>query len=167
MSETHLVERLEKLERGNWQLKAFAVAALVLGAAALASVYVPAPARPKITAREFDVVDNYSGKTHVRMGSDADGSWGIGLLDAQANPRVGIVVDPHGDPDIELIDAQGKGRASISLAGIALADAQGHARMFIVVDSHSDPQIELTDPQGFSMDLGSASTGQTRATSAA
>lgn len=152
MSETELVERLERLECAHRRLKGFALVALVL-ATALATIYATQPVPQTITAHEFDVVDN-SGKQRASMVALSGGGSDIGLTDAQGNPGVIMNLDP----------ATG--------ASIMLLDAQRNLRTTLSVTREGAPTIELSDAQGFRMNLGttgtvSARSGSTEQTSAA
>jgi hypothetical protein len=151
MSETELVERLERLERAHRRLKSFALAALVL-ATALTAIYATQPVPQKITAHQFEVVDD-SGKVRVSMGI-ALGEPSVALSDAQGKWRAEMGIGPSGGPSICFTDAEGEPRASM---GTSRSGA---------------PEIWLSDGQGFEMDLGSTKTrtprtGQTQQTSAA
>jgi hypothetical protein len=147
MSETELVDRLERLERAHRRVKGFALASLVL-ATALATIYAMQPVPQKITANEFDVLDG-SGRVRVRMGM-LSGKPDITLLNAQGNTRAEIFVDPSFGPAIILSDAQGKERAELSLGPsdkprILFTDAQGKIRAGMFVDSSGVPSIGLSD----------------------
>jgi hypothetical protein len=177
MSETELVERLERLE---------------------ATIYGAQPVPQKITAHEFEVVDSmgnrrvsmgvgsgvafihvYDAEGHLRamMGVSPSDGPAIGVLDAQGRPRADMHFSTSGGPGIILSDAQGK--LSIDMAvdpsggpNIMLSDAQGKVSIGMGVDLSGAPNIMLHDPQGFEMDLGSPKTrtprtGQTHQTSAA
>jgi len=181
MSETELIRRVEKLERDNRRLKGFGLATLVL-ATALATIYATQPVPQKITAHEFNVVDN-SGRVRVRMHTFAtvppqipDESE-IGVYDAQGRSAVHIIAGPGG-PSVILfaptseapqvgvrIHADSSGEPSIGLF-----DAKGKA--YLGVGQSGLPSLTLSDPQGFEMDLGSTQTqklvtGATEQTSAA
>ena len=140
MTETELVERLERLERAHRRLKGFALAALVL-ATALATIYATEPVPPTITAHQFYVVDN-SGKLRVRMGMWA-GAPSVMLFDVQGNVGATVEAAPEG-------------------ASVELMDAQGIARASLQVTRSGDSHIELWDSQGFKMDLGSNVTFEPR-----
>jgi hypothetical protein len=152
MTETELVERLERLERAHRRLKGFALAALVL-ATALATIYATQPVPQTITAHQFNVVDG-SGKVRVSMGGlQGQPMFGFSVYDAQGKPGVSVVVSPSG-------------------AIIDLGDAQGLVRTKLNVTPEGESSIALSDPQGFEMDLGStktvmAATGATERTSVA
>lgn len=150
MSEAELVRRLEELERDNRRLKRFVVAGLAV-AAAFCAVYASRPVPQTITAHEFDVVDS-SGKVRESLYT-VGGEPDIDLLDAQGIPRAAMLLDKSGLPLFGLNDAQGTSRVLMSL------------------DGSGSPEIELSDSQGFTMDLGSTSTvtlttGETQRTSA-
>lgn len=173
MTDAELTARLEKLERDNRRLRAFAVAALVL-AAALSTIYATAPVPEKITAHEFDVVDG-SGKARMKLRT-IDGSPHTSLYDAQGKVRAAMGMTSDGSPSIVLLDAQGNLRAAMGVApdgtpSIGLSDAQGYPRVGMVL-TPGGPGIWLSDPQGFSMDLGNTGiirerTGETQQTSPA
>ena len=148
MSESELVERLERLERAHRRLKGCALAGLVL-ASALATIYAAQPVPFVVTAHAFEVVDQ-SGKRRVLMDT-AFGPY-VALFDVEGKPRASMYVAASGEPSIELFDAKGRARVSVDPSGL--------------------PHITLADANGFEMDLGSTqtvtpTTGQTRQTSAA
>lgn len=163
MSETELVERLEKLERAHRRFKleaiigSYALAAVILIAAA-GAVYRKHSTRPAaqpapnvITAHEFDVVDN-SGNVRVMMGTVL-GAGSVMLSDAQGKVRAEWVLDQGG-------------------AGIVLYDADGNPHVALNVTQAGESTIWLSDAQGFKMDFGSTQTvtrrtGQTQQASAA
>jgi hypothetical protein len=169
-----VLERLNRLERHNRRLKQAALAAFVL-ATALATIYATQPVPQKITAHEFDVVDN-SGRVRVGMGM-LSGVPVITLSDMQGKGRAEMTLIPSGVPIIALSDAQGKTRAQMNLGFsgepfIALSDAQGDIRVGMSVSSSGEPKIVLGDAQGFEMKLGSTQTvtpptGETQQSSAA
>jgi hypothetical protein len=147
MTERELVERLECLEGAHRRLKGFAVAPLVV-TTALVTMYATQSAPQKITAREFDIVDN-SGVQRMRMNVN-----GINISDADGVAREGLVTDTDGSAVILLLDAQGVDHAAIS------------------VSPQGAPAIRLADSQGFQMNLGSTGkvnfkAGTTEKTSAA
>jgi hypothetical protein len=171
MSETELVERLERLERAYRRLKGFALAALVL-ATALATIYATQPVPEKITAHRFEAVDS-SGKLRVVIDATV-GPPLIALLDAERKIRVSMGLDFLGSPSISLSDAPGKSRVDLGVIyaepNILLSNGKGNASMS--VDPSGSPKIEFTDADGFEMDMGSTGTvsvktGATEKTSAA
>jgi hypothetical protein len=184
MSETELSRRLEKLERDYRHLKAFAFGALVL-VAALGGIYAAQPIPRKITAHEFDVVDD-SGAVRVRMGVRSHGESFIDVNDPQGVVRVAMTMDPLTDfSDVRLADGRGLTRAEMALwlspaaqppldvgPSLVLADARGLVRARVAVSTSGAPSILLNDAQGFSALLGSTATenpktGETQQTSAA
>lgn len=186
MSETELIGRLEKLERDNRHLKAFAFGTLVL-VAALGGMNATEPIPRKITAREFDVLDD-SGKVRAEMGIQANGISYIQVNDVQARARAGLTTDasgaaanievlgPKGHPlavvgasrfgggDFTVDDSQGRTRAiitatdSLGSSDLWLYDASGNRRATMTVDASGAPSIHLSDAQGFSALLGSTAT---------
>jgi hypothetical protein len=137
MTETELVERLEKLERAHRRFKGFAVAALVL-ATALATIYATQPVPHKIAAHRFEVVDD-SGQVRVEIGV----SSGIAFVathaaDGAAGAFMGT--GTSGNPYVTISDPNTKGAIHMN------------------VDLSGTPSIGTTDQQGFEMDLGSTST---------
>jgi hypothetical protein len=103
MSDTDLVERLERLERDNWRLWFVAVCALALVAAAVGfgAVYA-APAIPqKIAAHEFDVVDG-SGKVRIKLYVDKGGSPYVSVLDTAGAPQATVSYNLVVGPAIDL-----------------------------------------------------------------
>ena len=91
MTETELANRLEKLERDNRRLKRLGAAALVL-AAALGAIYATRPVPEKITAREFDVVDD-AGRVRIRL-STTPGETSVRVLDAQGHSAASMEERP-------------------------------------------------------------------------
>lgn len=150
MSETDLVERLERLERAHRRLKGFAITTLVL-ATALVTIYATQPVPRTITAHEFNLVDD-SGNVRVRT-ETREGGPGLALYDAQGKLRAVMSLDSSGAPSINLDDAQEKGRAVISLLssggpGIVLLDAQGEIRADMSLLLSSDaPVITFYDKE--------------------
>jgi hypothetical protein len=80
MTDIELTKRLEKLERDNRRLKRFGLAALVI-VAVIGTIAATQPVPQKITAHEFDVVDN-SGEVRAEVGMFL-GAPDIRLDDAQ------------------------------------------------------------------------------------
>lgn len=173
MSETELVERLEKLERDNRRLRGFALAVLVL-ATALAAIYATQPVPESVTAHEFNVVDD-SGGVRAKMGMLLGKPY-ITFYDAQSMPRALMGVMSSGAPNIYFNDAQGTPRMDMSIGEsgpyIMLRDAEGSPDARLEVTTGGQPEISLLDRQGFGLYLGNASTftpttGGTAQTSAA
>jgi hypothetical protein len=177
MSETELVERLERLERAHRRLKGFALAAIVL-ATALATIYATQPVPQIITAHGFDLLDK-SGKVRIMLNTMTD-SPVIAILDAEGKTRASMGIDGPRGPVIEFDDAQSTARARIQLASsgepsISLSDANGNRRAILTVFKGSPylwlsdekeknrcelsvyadrPNLTLSDLQGFEMRLG-------------
>jgi hypothetical protein len=150
MSEAELIERLERLERAHRRLKRFSLAALVI-ATALATIYATQPVSQKITAHQFDVVDD-SGKVRATMGM-GEGAPGVKLSDAQGKVRAEWVLDTGG-------------------AGFVLYDAEGNPHEALNVTPEGEPTMWLSNAEGFELHLGGLalampSTGATQHTSAA
>ncbi|MGD0008578.1 MAG: hypothetical protein ABSE93_08565 [Terriglobia bacterium] len=174
MTETELAERLERLERAHRRFKGFALAALVL-ATALATIYATQPVPQKITAHEFDALDN-SGSVRVSMGMRS-GRPSVWLRDAQGKIRVMVMISPD-DAGIDVMDAQEEPRAALtvnpdgkSYIGL-LGPGSGESGVYMTTAASGSPQIRLTDPQGFEIVLGSTrtatpTTGETHQYSAA
>ena len=174
MSETELIQRLERLERAHRRLKGFALAALLL-ATSLVTIYATQPVPQKITAHGFDVVDD-SGRARVSMGMPS-GRPSVWLRDAQGKMRVMVMISPD-DAGIDVLDAQEEPRAALtvnpngkSYIGL-LGPGSGESGVYMTTAASGSPQIRLTDPQGFEMVLGSTKTtavgtGATEETSAA
>jgi len=195
MSETELVERLERLERAHRRLKGFALAVLLL-ITALVTIHATQPVPEKITAHKFLALDD-SGNVRVLIDAtkrmpgivlydardiareamvlDQSGSPSILLSDAAGKKYVSLEVTPEGKARISVLDTKGKAEIAIYREGapfIALSDAQGERRAGMFVDPAGSPNISLTDANGFEMDLGSTGkinerTGATEQTSAA
>lgn len=89
MGDTELVKRLEKLERENRRLRGLGVAAVVI-AAALGLMAATRPVPQKITAHEFDVLDN-AGRVRIRL-SATPSSASVEVMDAQGNRAASMEV---------------------------------------------------------------------------
>lgn len=135
MTDTELAKRVEKLERDNQRMKRGGIAFLVL-LVALSTIYATRPVPQKITAHEFEVLDN-SGRVRARMtmGTLLSGP-AITLNDEQGKTRVGMFA-PSGEP------------------GIVIGAHNGGVLMSI--DSSGRPQITLNDAQGFEESTSAAS----------
>jgi hypothetical protein len=148
MSNTELVERLERLERDNRRLKGFAIAALAL-AVALTTIYATQPVPQRVTAHEFDVVDS-SGRARVSMGM-ALGEPSVSLSDAQGKVRAEMSIGPSGGPSICLTDAEGQPRVSMGIASrnvfISIYDAAGNGRASMGFSPSGGPVIGVSDAQ--------------------
>ena len=176
MSEVDLNQRLKRLERDNRRLKAFVSGVIVL-AAALGGIHAAKPDPQKITAREFDVVDN-NGRVAVKLfagWSDA----GLEMFDQHGRKRAEFTTIPIGWSFIQLHDEQGMAEVSImgrqpqeglakgthplppeiTLNGdgshIALNGKGGRESVFLQAHPAS---IEIADSNGYIMDLGSTDT---------
>jgi len=153
MTESGLIERLEKLERDNRRFKKLSVAALVL-AAVLGAIYATRPGPDVIKARQFVAVNNAGVPVGVM------GTWGPGA--------VVLYLDAHGIshehlPPLAIDDDIPAG------PGVAV---HGKASSITIGVPSGGPNIELSDGRGFGMDLGSAGTvtpptGELQHTSAA
>jgi hypothetical protein len=186
MSESELVDRLERLERAHRRLKGFALAALVL-ATALTMIYATQPAPQTITAHEFNVVDS-SGKVRVRVSMECSSTTEceptIRLFDKDQSARTtiregGVTIGGGGIVALLLanelefihgdnITAQFMGDLLPGGPSLTLSGKGGN---FVDVNS-SPPSIEIQDSKGFTMALGTVDlttprTGGTRQTSAA
>lgn len=144
----NVLYRLAKLERQNRRMKQAGLAVLVL-ATALVTIYATQPVPQKITAQEFDVVDN-AGRVRVKVGM-LSGVPIIGLSDAQGKPRAEISVDASGLPSVALADAQGKARTemvvdSAGVPSIALFDAHENKRIELV-EAVDGPHLSLNDAE--------------------
>lgn len=161
MSDTQLVERLEKLERDNRRLKGFAVAALVL-AAAFGTIYATRPVPQKITAHEFDVVDS-SGRVRITLDRfslnffDESGRLAIALLNAtngaglvfygRGNQKIGKFSWPVSRMQLNswgLYLDDKEGNTAIELGGVGKADSPIPELML----QGASPLISLGDWQG-------------------
>jgi hypothetical protein len=197
MTETELLERLKKLERGHRRLKRQGVAALVL-AAALGAIAATRPVPDKITAHEFDVVDN-AGRLRIRM-STTPVEASVELLDAQGNRAASMEVTPWvsfitagkdgGDvaqltssaqeasvsvgysPDLSAVVAGKSGKALRDTLKSYVTRTERGPSVGMAVLPSGGAIITLQDAEGFSTDLGSTgtvtpATGETQHTSAA
>lgn len=134
MSETELVERLEKLERDNRRLKRLGTAALVL-AAALGLTAAARPVPDVIKAHAFEVVDS-AGKLRIRMA--------VTQLSAYSQFGVYGVHIPLG-AHVTFYDAAGMRRELLSVpddggSSIFLLDSHGASAVTI---SHNDNDTDL------------------------
>jgi len=185
MTEEDLGIRLARLERDHRRLKIFALAAIAL--AVVLGVWIAPSALDHtwgtVKAREFDVVDGI-GRVRARISlaptfaPQFPGQIG-------ATPAPGQNAIPVEVPSIELFDAGGSVRASMSVAksgdsllwlragagdggwtasaksnGTALTffDAGGNGRLETATDPAGAPSIHLWDQQGYSMALGRIGT---------
>ena len=192
MTESELVERLEKLERDNRRLKRFGAAAMVL-VAALGLVAATRPVPSVLKAHELEILDN-AGRVRIRLGvgprkEGAD----VTLFDAAGKRREDLGADDAGAAWIHFLDSQGhaamllvhiparlstflglgsEGQSEITLARPATKAGPPSPGIDIAVRGASEPSVALFGPQGFRMVLGSAqtrtvTTGATQQTSAA
>jgi hypothetical protein len=168
MTDTEVVNRLEKLERDNQRLKRGVLAFLAV-LVALSAIYATRPVPQKITAHEFDIV-NAEG---LRVGEI--GAW-------RGEPHIWLDGELGGgnislDPDH--IALYGSGHVSLLVAGgitlggnnakVALMD-RGKTRVGLTMKGHNG-SIFVSDNHGYSMELGSTAmlnptTGTTYETSA-
>lgn len=174
MSESELLSRIERLERDNRRMKGYALGTLIL-ASALGAVYATEPVPAKLTAREFDLVDE-SGRVGISM-KDINGPTVV-LLDPQTElPRVSIGSLGESVMGIWLFEGQGTRRVVVPPevraggVGVSLFDTQGEARTTISL-AGDQQGVSLLDSKGFRMVLGNAETmnprtGETQQTSAA
>ncbi len=182
MTENEFARRLESLERDNRRLKRIAFGCIAL-AAAFGVIYAASCSRnaadarssaQKITAREFDVVDN-AGKMRVQMAVDclpATNCWPeIKMFDQDGHPLTSIGAGT-------LTVSGGKGAASLlgdhlqfslgpkgsaprvtaelgsGTGGGGLLSLTGNRASYVLVNANS-PGIEMQDTQGYTMNLGS------------
>lgn len=200
MTDTELAQRLENLERDNKRLKRIAAAGIAL-VATLAVIYAVScssarktidanSSAQKITAREFDVVDN-AGRVRVKIATkclpatncrpeirlfDQDGtaltSLGAGALTVSGenkaatlqSDRMQFSVGPKGNqPRVTAEMGSGSGRGG-------LLSLVGNGPSYVVINANS-PGVEIHDSQGYTMNLGTVAlttvnTGQTSQTTA-
>jgi hypothetical protein len=164
MIETELVERLERLERDNWRLKAIVVSSLVV-VAAFGAVYAARPAPPVIKAHALEVVDA-RGVVRAAMTEDPVQGASLSLGFHEAPAAFGL---PRGSmvPDVTINDPPSSGPGVL----VRLA-SEGRGFVGLGVSPKGQPNVELQDAAGFTMDLGTANTvtsatGATQRTSAA
>jgi hypothetical protein len=188
MSEIELRQRLEKLERDNRRLKRLGIVSLAL-VAGLVAIAATRPVPDKITAHEFDVV-NDSGMVTARLGKDAldfynekNGRVTVRLLNAsnsgglifygEHDQKIGKYLFPVERVSLNywglFFDTE-DGTDVITLGGIHVGGGS-YATPTLLLRGGS-PSVRLSDSQGFTMDLGATDTmiertGQTQHTSAA
>ena len=164
MTETELVQRLERLDRDNRRLKTIGAAVLVL-AAALGAIYATQPVPQKITARELDILDS-GGRMRASVTPDGISFWDVhganwATFGSLTGSAVGLTISDRGSVLLaapHIISLLDSGEAGAS--GVTIGAGKGRA------------SVHLVDAQGFELDLGgadmaSARTGESRQTSAA
>lgn len=185
MSEAELIGRLEKLERDNRRLKRGGFALLVM-LAAMATIYASRPVPQKVTAHEFDVVDD-AGRAQIKLSTTPRGLISsIKVLDAQGNRAASISVFPWasyvtvgkdgGDiaqitggmmgSYVGVVQSQHLNAALAGKSGKALREAvkssltrlESEASVSMGLSPSGRPGITVRDAQGYSMDVGSTST---------
>jgi hypothetical protein len=197
MTDKELTRRLENLERDNRRLRRVAVAGIAL-AAALGVIYAAScssarnamSGAQKMTAREFDVVDD-AGKVRVNIAMNCPSAANcrpeIRLFDQDGNPltsvgagtltvsgkkeaaslqgdRLQFSVGPQGSPP-RVTAELGSGTG-----GGGLLSMVGKEAGYVRVNANS-PGIEIQDSQGYTMNLGAVdltavNSGQTSRTTA-
>lgn len=141
MIEAELIERLQRLERANQRLWFVAVGALVLLTAVIGfrAVYA-APATPqKITAHEFDVVDN-SGKARIKLYVDKYGSPFISVIDRAGVTQATVSYNRVAGPEINL------GFHKVGRVPPGLKSGLGMTPDVSIGDSPLGPMVMLTAP---------------------
>ena len=170
MTDNDFAQRLERLERGNRRLKRLAAAGIAL-AAALGVIYSvacssernPAGIKPdaeRVTAREFDMVDN-AGKVRVKIAMDcsqgANCQPSIKMFDADGKAETANLLGDH--LQFSVSDNGNKPRVTAELGsgsgGGGLLSLEGNYGTYVRVNANS-PSVEIKDSQGYVMDLGAA-----------
>lgn len=169
MTDSELMQRLEKLERDNRRLKALALSTLAL-AAALGGIYAAQPASRTVRAREFEVVDD-TGTSRIKMGVH-EGMPEILLSDAQGTPHLGLYINKARWPIVWLTGAVVPYDKTLHLPlGATEVSAMQSNIMLYADPSSGEPTIRLSDKRDFMMDLGATrlekATGESERTSAA
>jgi hypothetical protein len=185
MTETELIERLEKLERSNRRLKSLGMAALGL-AVALGLVAATRPIPNVIRAHEFEMVDN-AGKVRIRMAvsplvPSASAGADISLFDGTGRKGEDLNVNKFGG-GIYLLDSRGNFTATFEHSTDNMTYSQGQGwqnagseneitlaqpadpakpgtalGIDMEVNGAGEPSVIMYDPQGFKMALGRTST---------
>ena len=145
MSETELVERLERLERAHRRLKGFALAALVL-AAALATIYATQPVPQKITAHEFDLMDD-SGRVRAELHIDFGNRPTLTFRDANGFPLVTLAAGDQ--PSLCLMRAGNEEQILLTISkdyyGLGLYGKTARAGLAVTKGS---PALSIFDETG-------------------
>lgn len=171
MTEAELMMRLEKLERDNRRHKRFGFAALVL-VAVVGAIYATRPVPDKITAHEFDVVDE-AGKALIKLRSvkakDSPPFGEIEVLDSVS--KASIMLSQSGDIGLLEFGVPGrlcticlragdstKGEASDILLAAApypgITPRVGTQRIDLTVGPSGVPDVLLSDSSGYETELG-------------
>lgn len=152
MTETEIMNRLEKLEGDNRRMKRLGAIA-VLVAAALGLMAATRPVPQKITAHEFDVVDG-TGRVRIRLGTRRDGGASVGILDTEGVEAADVSWSKFLGPAIQL------GFRKVALKG---APPDSFAADIVIADQHlSGPSIMIGrgGSVGPSVNLGVTVSGQ-------
>jgi hypothetical protein len=146
-----MVERLEGVERENRRLKARGVVALI-GLAAVLLMGQAVPGRRDIEAQSFTLLDS-TGKSQARLGMVAGGP-ALQLFDADGHGRAGISVRQDGTPWLSLFDGSGKGGVTLAVGAnqdtvLLIRDPDGKARATLGLGGQG-VSLVLADAQGVS-----------------
>jgi hypothetical protein len=188
MEESELISRIENVERSNRRLKRLGISVMAL-VAGLVTIAATRPVPGKITAHEFDVV-NDSGMVTARLSKDSldfysekNGRVSVELLNAsnsgglifygEHDQKIGKYLFPVERVSLNywglFFDTE-DGTDVITLGGIHGGGGSYDTPTLLL--KGGSPSVGLSDSQGFRMDLGStgtinAKTGETQHTSAA
>jgi hypothetical protein len=188
MEESELISRIENVERSNRRLKRLCISVMAL-VAGLVTIAATRPVPGKITAHEFDVV-NDPGMVTARLSKDSldfysekSGRVTVRLLNAsnsgglifygEHDQKIGKYLFPVERVSLNywglFFDTE-DGTDVITLGGIR-GGGGSYGTPTLLLKGGS-PSVGLSDSQGFRMDLGSTGTintktGETQRTSAA
>ncbi len=170
-------ERLATLERAHRRLKSAAILGAIFAAFTLVAPYNSdlrhlVPARERVEAREFVVVDAH-GRPRGALSVTADGTPSLTLSDGRAKRRVSLTVGADSEGRLDLADKDEHSRASLSVtpdgapflafidqhdalrtglmlndagaAALILMDHTGHGRIGLGVRPDDSPRICLVE----------------------
>jgi hypothetical protein len=165
MTETELVQRLERLERDNRRLSRIGAAALVL-ATALSAIHATQPVPGKITARELDIMDS-AGRVRASVTPD-----GINFRGVDGANWAAFGTLEGGAPGISIMEKGGALLVTTHMISLFHSGNAGTSTVIIGLGNDGRASVHLVDAQGFELDLGGADmalarTGERRRTSTA
>jgi hypothetical protein len=151
MTIEELSARLEKVERTNRRWRAGGIVALVLVAAGAAMGQAASPEKV-IRAGRFEALDG-EGRPRAVLGSGADGSPALRLLDRDGKVHGSMEVFPDGYSALRLLDGNGRIRGSIDAfqdgsPALRLLDRDEKIRASIDVFKDGSPELRLLDRDG-------------------
>jgi hypothetical protein len=169
---SQLMQRIDKLERGNRRLRLAGLLVLVMSSALGMMAQTAIRSTPKVVEAERFVVRDTNGAPRGVWDSSAGG---VGLYDDGGKPRAMLVLGPDGTPRVTLADQSGKPRVSLGVAadgtprlvltdrglkprvtlgvesngsGLALLDEAGRLRGSVTVAVDGSPSLEVHDETG-------------------